>query len=874
MRIVTTHLSADFDAFSASVCALRLFPEYQVLFPGSQEAAVRRFLAEVDTPFPEIRLKVARRERLDHAVVVDTRTPRRLGEVWDLIRRDDCPITLIDHHVTEMDRLGSKEMIERPVGATCTIVAQLFEERGIRPTPEEASLLLMGMYEDTGGLSYRETTPEDMRVAAWLLENGGTLEWVRRWVLKGLVPEQLELLNRLVESTDTVPISGVDVSVAMIEVDRYHEEAAYVVHRWVETFDIPVGIALIVQPPHVNLILRSRLQGLHVGKVAQEFAGGGHSTAASARVSQMMPVEVRERLLEILHREMPPPMSAGDIATSSIFSVDREETIDATKELINQRRINALPVRDPDEGELIGLVTRQLLDRAVSHGLGDRPVKTVMQPDLPCVEPGTPLVELRDLFLERSHRFVVVAREGNPLGLVTRMELFRHLFERQHSIGAPLDHRMAGTRPVSQSITRLLREATPPWVGELLGTAKAVADTVGIPVYLVGGMVRDLLLDRPNEDVDLVVEGNGIDFGYALAGFTGGRCHPHEPFLTAAVTLPDGHRVDVVSARTEFYRTPAALPEVATSLIRQDLYRRDFTINALAVALHGDRHGQLVDFFGGRKDLQKKEIRVLHSLSFIDDPTRAIRAVRYARRLNFAIAADTRNLIGMAIQEGVFDELSGQRLRRELQQLLAEPHPTQALALLAELELIPAICPSLEWNEDLHRFLLELEGQVAWYQLEELGDSPHAWILYLGGVALRSGEGAAEALALRLQLSGGQRDKLIELVVQVAQAKEATSQKWLRSERVRRVESLHPEAVLLAMAELELQERRVLADALVASLRVVPDVKGRQLVYAGIAPGPVIGESIRATRDAIVDGEIGAHQAFDFALEVARKTDT
>ena len=164
---------------------------------------------------------------------------------------------------------------------------------------------------------------------------------------------------------------------------------------------------------------------------------------------------------------------------------------------------------------------------------------------------------------------------------------------------------------------------------------------------------------RANEDVDLVVEGDGIEVAKALAEKLGARCHPHQPFMTAVVTLQDGHSVDVASARTEFYRTPAALPEVATSLIRQDLYRRDFTINALAISLEGEQFGQLIDFFGGRRDLSQREIRVLHSLSFIDDPTRAIRAVRYARRLNFEVAQDTEHLIRTAVSEGVFERLSG-----------------------------------------------------------------------------------------------------------------------------------------------------------------------------------------------------------------------
>ena len=871
MRIITTHLSADFDAFAAAVCTVRLYPDHRILFPGSQEAAVRRFLADTGFAYPELRLRQARRETVDHAVVVDTSMPARLGEVWDLIQRDGCEIDLIDHHAEErIDSIDATTTLFRPVGATCTIIADLYAERGIEPTEEEASLLLMGIYEDTGGLSYRETTPDDLRVVARLLEHGGSLAWVRRWVLKGLQPEQLELLNRIVEAAEEFTINGIPVTLAVIEVDRYHEEAAYVVHRWVETFELPVGIVMLVRPPNVNMILRGRVQGLHLGRVARRFGGGGHATAASARVGDRMPVELREELLATLTEELPPPVTAIDVANLKIFSLDGTDTVSASKDRINRLRLNAMPVADAD-GTMVGMVTRQVLDRALAHGMADRPVQSVMQPELPVAPASARLDELRDLFLERSYRFVIIERNGRPVGIITRMELFRRLFERQHAAGSPLDNRMAGARPVSQSIARLLRESSATWVRELLATAKAVADTVGIPVYLVGGMVRDLLLGRPNEDVDLVVEGSGIDFAHALAAYTGGRCHPHQPFLTAVVTLPDGHRVDVASARTEFYRTPAALPEVQTSLIRQDLYRRDFTINSLAVALHGDQHGQLVDFFGGRKDLQRRDIRVLHSLSFIDDPTRAIRAVRYARRLEFRIAPDTRNLIETAIDEGVFERLSGQRLRRELEVLLAEEHPTSSVELLAELGLLPAICDGLTWGEVTRGFLLEVENRRSWFELEGLGPAPEPMLLMLGALALHAGGQVPARLADRLQLTGEQHRLMVTLDRSVAAIRRLGGPDHSRSSRVHAVEKGPSEAVLLAMAGVDLDAARRLAEAVEASVRVRPPVTGRQLVDAGVPPGPWVGRALRLTRDAIVDGTIGEGDSLDFAINAARQ---
>ncbi len=194
-----------------------------------------------------------------------------------------------------------------------------------------------------------------------------------------------------------------------------------------------------------------------------------------------------------------------------------------------------------------------------------------MQPEVPAVSAATPLDDLRDLFLERSYRFVIVEEPASPPGSSPGWSSSAGSSNTSTRPVPPSTTGWPGVRPISQPIARpfaRLRSemgAAPP-VRRPRGCRRQ-----GVSVYLVGGMVRDLLLERANEDVDLVVEGDGIAFAADLAKSLDGRRHPHEPFLTAVVTLPDGLRVDVASARTEFYRTPAALPEVATSLIRQDL---------------------------------------------------------------------------------------------------------------------------------------------------------------------------------------------------------------------------------------------------------------------------------------------------------------
>jgi tRNA nucleotidyltransferase (CCA-adding enzyme) len=238
--------------------------------------------------------------------------------------------------------------------------------------------------------------------------------------------------------------------------------------------------------------------------------------------------------------------------------------------------------------------------------------------------------------------------------------------------------------------------------------------------------------------------------------------------------------------------------------------------------------------------------------------------------LSFTIAPDTRNLISTALEEGVFDRLSGQRLRRELDVLLAEPHPTPALALIAKLGLMPAICPGLVCSEGVWSHLMEVEGQRAWYQHEQLGDPPDPTSLFLGGLAIASGAEVIEELADRLQLGGPHRDEFLALPDAVLSLKEAARNQWSVSQRAQVVEQFPTEALLLAMSELPLEHRRNLAEASVATVRIHLPVTGQNLIDSGLSPGPHIGRALQLTRDALIDDMIEIDDALNWAMETAR----
>ena len=267
----------------------------------------------------------------------------------------------------------------------------------------------------------------------------------------------------------------------------------------------------------------------------------------------------------------------------------------------------------------------------------------------------------------------------------------------------------------------------PEGIRERLRQAGRLADESGLDLYLVGGTVRDMLLGRTRMDIDLAVDGDGMRFAVRLARCTEGRYTPHPRFLTATVDLPEGSSLDVATARSETYEHPAALPRVTPAPIDVDLARRDFTINAMAVSLNGRCFGHLVDPFNGMGDLRRHLVRILHGQSFIDDPTRLFRAVRFEQRLRFRLEPGTMERFREAVSEGRIETLSGPRLLEQLRMICDEPDPWLVFSRLDRLDALKAVHPALASDDGLKTLVREI-GQSA-----DLASSTYDgwWILYL-----------------------------------------------------------------------------------------------------------------------------------------------
>ncbi|MDP9131852.1 MAG: prohead protease, partial [Nitrospirota bacterium] len=405
----------------------------------------------------------------------------------------------------------------------------------------------------------------------------------------------------------------------------------------------------------------------------------------------------------------------------------------------------------------------------------------------------------------------------------------------------------------------LLHDRLPEAVLHMLRTTGEFAERRGDSIYVVGGFVRDLLLGIDNLDIDLVVEGDGIAFARALAKDKGGRVTAHERFGTAVLLLPDGFKLDVATARTEYYEYPAALPTVEQSSIKKDLHRRDFTINALAVGLNPRMFGRLIDFYGGQRDLKERVIRVLHRLSFVEDPTRVFRAIRFELRLGFHLSRETVALIKGAVRMELFTRLSGQRLLHELRVMLSEHTPRHAVRRLADFDLLRFIHPRLNWSRRLERRLIEVEEGLVWYKLSCVDQTISPWLLYVMALAEALPEPAIQEVLERFPFTESERTGITAAGFTAQHVcRQLSRRPPLRpSETVRLLTGLSDEfLVFLLSMHTSKSAKREISAYLTTYRTVRPVLKGKQLKALGLTPGPLYSRILARLTEARLDGSV------------------
>jgi len=608
-------------------------------------------------------------------------------------------------------------------------------------------------------------------------------------------------------------------------------------HKIVDLTDAKALVLLVEMEGRVFAVVRSRTDAIDASVIASALGGGGHGQAASA-IARGNLDETHSLVVERLQEARREPRRARDVMSTPPRSVEPGDSVRKAMALCQRHGQSGVFVAEG--GRVVGSVGREDLDKAIGHGLAHAPVRGIMTGKAVTAAEDATLPELQALVTSASDGRVAVLRGEELVGVVARADLLRALEgvesaprEAEESLADELS-RVERLRPLFEA------------VGALGDRAEGV--------YLVGGTVRDILLGEKNFDVDIAVEGDAIDFGRALAGTLGGRVTPHQKFGTALVQYGEDGRVDVVTTRTEFYDSPGALPTVERAGLREDLFRRDFTINAMAVSLKPADFGRLADPFGGRADLDARVLRVLHNLSFIDDPTRIFRGIRYEARYDLHLDDHSARLARGCIEMGLVGDLSSARLRDELKALLEDPGAAGGMVRLGELGADRAIHPHLRGDDEAAALF---ERTLA--LRDELDAEVPAW--RIGLAVLGRDMTSEEALAWleRLKVRRRDVDRIVGAIAVAPRIVERLrTEKLEPAEIVALADAFAPDAPLLALAR---DDRRELRDYFTRLRDVKLEIGGADLAALGLEESPRVGEVLAEVRRRKLNGELDGRES-------------
>lgn len=848
MEIVVTHSNLDFDALASLVAAQKLYPAAKMIITGSPGRNVRQFILLHEDVFDFGEWQDSYFESVKRLIVVDTRLASRIGEAQRLLKRKRLEVVIYDHHpATAEDVRADKEFVKE-VGATTTILIEHIRKKKIAIKPVEASLFALGIHEDTGFLTYPTTTPRDVEALSYLMKLGVNVSVVRYFLNLALSPEQHRLLDESLKVLQRVTLGGREIIITRVKVREFVDGASLVTHKLADLENVDAVFSLLETRDRLYIIARSRGE-IDVAAILEKFGGGGHPQAASAVMKRQIGINLTEDLLNEVSKLVSAPLGAQAVMSKPVRWVTPNSSIREVSFLLLKYGHSGFPVMD--KGKLVGMISRREVDKAVHHGLSHAPVKGFMSREVVSVPLQTSLPEIQKLMVEKGiGRVPVIDSTGKIVGIVTRSNLLRAL----HG-GSYLDGEVQLARPTlsRKKTTSLIKRQFPLEVFKVVKSLGELAEKLGVEIYLVGGVVRDLILGVSNLDLDIVVEGDAVQFAQEAAKKLGGRANAYKKFGTAVLVLKKGFHIDFASSRTEFYRAPAALPEIEKASVREDLGRRDFTINAMAIALNVDRFGELLDYFGGYNDLLDKRLRVLHSLSFVEDPTRIFRAVRFEQKYGLFMDAQTEELAREAVKLKLIKKIGGVRLREELIPLLSEETSFLALTRLKELRAVSFIHPDIKLDRSTEK--LFQSAQEAFNYFEGKIPLPPLWLLHtsilLKDFSARKIKSWAENLKLRKEFT----QALIGAVSSPTLAQKLLKKNLKRSELYKALHNLRTTTLLFLWCIDRRFKKPV--EIFIHELRPVKaELKGKDLLKLGFKPSPLIGQVLEKILYARLNGKI------------------
>ncbi|MEA1960064.1 MAG: CBS domain-containing protein [Bacillota bacterium] len=853
MEIITSHNAMDFDGLASMVAAGILYPGAVKVFSGTVSKNVKNFLALYKD---SLVIKVAKEidtSQIERMIVVDTANASRLGQLKKIMN-DSMDFHVYDHHPPVEDDIKGSIHEVHSTGAATTILVEKIIEKNLVISPLDATILTLGIYDDTGCLLFPSTTPRDAHVVGHLLAQGANLAVVAKFMDKAFSIEQTHILQDLLENDQHYRINNLDVLVAKHEGDAFIPGLDLVCYRLFEMENCDAVFVVAKMEGKINVVGRSKVNELKINEVLKPMGGRGHDKAASAVVKKKTVEEVTEAILENISIMVHPAMVASDIMSTPVKTVPPEFTMEEAGKIMLRYGHTGMPV--VVEEKMVGVISRRDVDKAMIHDLGHAPVKGFMTTNVMFVGPDTSVRDVQKLMVKHDIGRLPVIDQDRLAGIVSRTDILRTLHGEDYSD----DHKILYSydEGTIENCSQMMEEVLSDEILHILRAAGEISQDIGSTAYCVGGFVRDLFLHVSSFDFDLVVEGDGNELATRLSSQLGGKLRVHERFGTAVIILENGIKLDIATARTEYYEFPAALPSVERASIREDMYRRDFTINTMAVCLNVDKFGELVDYFGGRKDLQNGCIRILYNLSFVEDPTRILRAIRFEQRYRFTIEADTLRFAKDAIERRMLGQLSYQRILHELILILSERDPVPALERMRETGVWKYILPEVQLDELSTTMLRRILILIGWWGESYIGMPLKSWLVYIMYIFSKLNEEQLQKILNRYTLDRYAQDCIeksyaIPGIIEQIQQYEFPSCSQLH-QLIGNLSNENMVYLLLCLKDENLWKSVV--DYLERCNCSKVEINGHDLQDLGLKPGPVFQLILQELYDCKLDGTI------------------
>lgn len=721
MEVIISHVHLDLDGFASMVLVKKLHPNARLVFSGNTSKNVK----EIATLYQDV-LNISKAKEIDidkitKLIVVDTSNKNRIGKFKNILDKDEVEVVIYDHHAkTDFDiKKGIK--YHKSYGSNTAHLIELI----LKQYPKccfkdyEAIIGLMGIYEDTGNFTFSNTTAKDMEMAAYLMKQGVNLKMVLEFVNKNLKQSEIDMLFKLIEHSEIINYSVHRIFITKYTDTNYYNSLDILVNKLMDLEDCDACFIIYGFENDVTIIARSSSKDIKLDQILKIFGGGGHTYAGSAYVRGGSIDLIYQKVINSTMLFISEGKKAEDIMKSPVKIVEQETRIKDVYKIMLRFGYTGIPIMNKDK--LVGIISRRDIDKAMNHGFANAPARAYMSSNIITAKRDTPVELLKKKIIENEIGRVPILENEKLIGIVTRTDILRSLYEQRVQKNSKF-------RDEQEKLKDEILKEIPSYLMTIFKQIESISKKRNERVFLVGGIVRDLILKIPNFDVDIVIEGDGLSFADELGKLLKAKkIVKHEKFKTAVVIVSDNLKIDIATSRIEYYEYPTSLPIVEYGSIKQDLYRRDFTINAMALELDYQNFGKIIDYYNGYKDLMNGEVKILHNLSFIEDPTRVIRAIRFAARYNFKFGKDTEKFLKQAVKEGFLNKMSWQRVKNELIKILSDRNPEIAIFELFKNHVFETFPTKIELTKKMEKDLKNVKYSTNIIKTLDVEN----WIIYL-----------------------------------------------------------------------------------------------------------------------------------------------